>query len=385
MAYSYQIYDSIKDVNLQDWKQIVEENKHNIFMDTRFLLTMETSMKEVSKFWYLIFYNQDKIPHSCVSVSTFKTDITIFVNNKFKEYISFLRKKFPYFLYGKILFCGLPISLGQNNLIFTPEANQEKIIQLLNHFLDRLAIDEKANFIVYKEFNSLECKQLDILLNLGFFRANSLPMNHFKPNFMDFNDYYHSLRSNYRKEIRKSRHKFQQAGVNIIHVQQPQKIIELYTPEVHELYEVMVNKSKTKLEILPITFFRELVNNFPDNICLTLAYHNNKIIGFMFSLYHEKIFYCLFCGVNCQFNAASDLYFNLAYGTLEKALTFDLKDIEVGQTADVFKARLGCYQKPLYLYVKGEGFIFKWLVKILFKSLFPIPSPPPAYKVFNNE
>ena len=382
MTYSYKLYHSIQEINLHDWQQIVDQNKSKLFMDIHFLLTMEKSMNKFTKFWYLIFYDHNQVPHGCVALSTFKTDLTIFINNNIKVYLYLLRKRFPYFLYTNILFCGLPISLGQNHLIFVSEANQREIIELLNTFMEKLAIDEKASLIVYKEFDSSECKQLDILLNFGFSRADSLPMNHFAPTFVSFDDYYNSLRANYRKEVRKSRNKFKKAGLNLINIQDSEKILDIYTSEIHQFYEAIVNKSKTKLEILPITFFQELVINFPEQVCLTLAYDQNKIIGFMFSLYNESIFYCLFCGLDFQFNGESDLYFNLAYGTLEKALTFDLLDIEVGQTADVFKARLGCYQKPLYIYVKGVGFIFNWLVKRLFKFLFPKPLPVPLYKVF---
>ena len=382
MSYSYKLYHSIQEVNLQDWKHILAQHQRKVFMDDRFLLTLEKSMSQFSKFWYLIFYDQEKIPQACSVVSTFLTDLTILSNKNVKKYLSLFRKFLPSFFSTKILFCGLPISLGQNNLIMSPEANSEDIIKLLDDFLKKLATQEKANVIVYKEFNSSECEQLDILSNRGYSRAYSLPMNHFNPNFVDFNDYYYRLRANYRKEIRKSRNKFKKAGFHFIDVQESEKILELYTSEVHQLYKAIVDKSKTKLEILPITFFQELVINFPEQVCLTLAYNDGEIIGFMFSLYDEAIFYCLFCGLNFKFNAESDLYFNLAYRTLEKALTFDLLDIEVGQTADVFKARLGCYQKPLYIYVKGVGFVFYWLVRLLFKSLFPIPLPVPSYKVF---
>ena len=384
MKYSYKLYNSIQELDLNDWQQVVDQSKSKVFMDVRFLLTMEKSMNSYSRFWHIIFYDETGTPHACASLSNFKTDLSIIANKTTKRFVCFLRKKFPSCLYINVLFCGLPISLGQNHLLFTPEANQAEIIKLLDRIIQEIAISEKASLIVYKEFDSEECQQLDILLQFGYRRAGSLPMNHFKPNFINFNDYCAALRSNYRKHIRKSRDKFKNAGMHLFQLQDPEKILQIYTPEVHQLYEAVVQKSKTRLETLPLIFFHELAINFPNQVFFTLAYYHEKIVGFMCSLHYGSFFYCLFCGLDFSLNSESDLYFNLAYGALEQALNFHLSDIEVGQTADAFKARLGCYQKPLYIYVKGVGFIQNWLVKTLFKLLFPTPLPAPSYNIFKQ-
>jgi hypothetical protein len=145
-----------------------------------------------------------------------------------------------------------------------------------------------------------------------------------------------------------------------------------------------VNKSKTKLESLPIGFFHGLVRAFPDRVFLTVAYRHTKVVGFIYSLHYKSVFYCLFCGLDVDLNPESDLYFNLAYGALEQALSLDLSRIEVGQTADKFKSRMGCYREPLYFYVKGVGFLYNWAVKLLFKVLFPTPLFTPLNNIFRE-
>ncbi|MDJ0899821.1 MAG: GNAT family N-acetyltransferase [Xenococcus sp. MO_188.B8] len=384
MKYSYKIYNSIQELDLNHWQQVINKSKSKVFMDVRFLLTMEKSLNNDSRFWHIIFYDDTGAPHACASLSSFQTDLSIIADKTTKKFVNFLRKIFPSFLHIKILFSGLPVSLGQNHLLFIPEANQTEIIKLLNRIIQEIAITEKAKLIVYKEFDSKQSQQLDVLLQLGYLRAESLPMNYFQPNFGNFNDYYAALRSNYRKHIRKSQDKFANAGMYLMQLQDPEEIIQIYTPEVHKLYEAVVNKSKTRLETLPLTFFHELARNFPYQVFLTLAYYQKKIVGFMYSLEHKSIAYCLFCGFDFSLNSETDLYFNLAYGALEEALNFELSDIEVGQTADAFKARLGCYQKPLYIYVKGVGSIFNLLVKTLSKFLFPAPLKTPSHKIFKS-
>ena len=385
LMYTYKLYNSTQAIDLNDWQQVFDQSKSNLFMDVRFLLTMEKSMSDHSKFWHIIFYDENGNAHGCASLSSFKTDLSIIANQTTKKFVTFVRKKFPSFLWINVLFCGLPISLGQNHLLFTPEANQTEIIKLLDRILHQIATDEKARLIVYKEFDSDESQQLDLLSHFGYLRAQSLPMNHFKPNFLEFNDYYIALKSKYRKQIRKSKDKFENTGMHICQLQTSEKILQIYTPEVHQLYETVVNKSKTKLETLPLMFFHELAINFPNQVYLTLAYQHEKIVGFMCSLRNESCFYCLFCGLDFSLNPESDLYFNLAYGAIELALNFPLSNIEVGQSADAFKARIGCYQNPLYLYVKGMGFMEELLLKTLFKFIFPAPLPVPSYNIFKSK
>jgi predicted N-acyltransferase len=373
LRYSYRIYDSIQELDLDSWQQIFYKTNNTVFMDIDFLSVVEKSMQDVSKFWYIIFYDQSGSPHACTCLSSFKVDPLILAHQQVKKITYFFRKFYDKFLYITILFCGLPISLGQNHLLFIPEANQVKIIELLEDIMQGLARTEKASLIVCKEFNISECQQIDILLQLGYCRAESLPMNHFQPSFLNFDHYYNALKSNYRKHIKKSINKFKSAGLHLVQVKDSAEILRLYTSEVHQLYEAVANKSKTKLEILPIGFFQGLVRAFPDRVFLTVAYRHKKIVGFIYSLHYESVFYCLFCGFDLSLSPESDLYFNLAYGALEQALSLDLSSIEVGQTADKFKSRMGCYQKPLYFYVKGVGFLHNWAVKTLFKVLFPTP------------
>jgi predicted N-acyltransferase len=204
LSYSYRIYYSIQELDLDSWQQIFCKTNNMVFMDVNFLSVIEKSMQDVSKFWYIVFYDQSGSPHACTCLSSFKIDPLMLAHQQVKKIIYFLREFYDRFLYVNILFCGLPISLGQNHLLFAPEANQIQIIELLEGVMQGLAITEKASLIIYKEFNISECQQIDILLQLGYCRAESLPMNHFQPSFLDFDHYYDSLKSNYRKNIKKS-------------------------------------------------------------------------------------------------------------------------------------------------------------------------------------
>jgi hypothetical protein len=56
-----------------------------------------------------------------------------------------------------------------------------------------------------------------------------------------------------------------------------------------------------------------------------------------------------------------------------------VKRIHVGQTATVFKARMGCFSEPRYIYAKGVGFFMSRIFR--YGSNFLVikkPSNPPS-------
>ncbi|MBU7585424.1 MAG: GNAT family N-acetyltransferase [Nostoc sp. TH1S01] len=380
--YSYKLYNSILDVDLEAWKQVCQRSESNIYMDIRFLLTIEKTMAEFSKFWYVIFYDQNGNPSACTSLSTFKADLGVVASKGTKEFITNVRRLLPSFLHLNVLFCGLPISIGKNHLIFVENANHALIIKLLDIIMNTIAAKEKTKLTIYKEFNLQECNQLDALLQLGYLKAESLPMHSFQANFANFSEYCAALKSHYRHDIKRSKRKFEKAGFRVVQLKDTKKILQIYTPEMHQLYEAVVQKSENQLETLPITFFRELAIYFPEQLLFTLVYQDDKIVAFNCSLCTQSSVHYLFCGLDYSLNAESDMYFNLMYAALDEALKQNVPKIDFGQTADTFKARLGSYQTPLYMYIKGTGFILNWIIRNNFNILFPNPTLVANYNIY---
>ena len=80
-----------------------------------------------------------------------------------------------------------------------------------------------------------------------------------------------------------------------------------------------------------------------------------------------------------RLNDQFDLYFNLMYAGFDRALQKGVKRIHVGQTATVFKSRMGCFSEERYIYTKGIGFFMSRIFR--YGSSFLVvkkPSNPPS-------
>ena len=94
-----------------------------------------------------------------------------------------------------------------------------------------------------------------------------------------------------------------------------------------------------------------------------------------FGEYLQDNYLNFFCGFDYQLNEEADLYFNLLYEDLDFALRQNVGSIHIGQTANEFKSRVGCYLEPRFFYVKSRDPVVQVLVRAGSPYLFP-PAPP---------
>jgi predicted N-acyltransferase len=386
MAYSFKIYDAITRCPLEDWNHVCRSVGAGIFMNPGFVSVVETAFARESRFWHLVFYNEQAVPVACASICTFSVDLLTLASTRVRKAVQMVRCYFPGCGKTKMLLCGLPVSLGQNHLAIKPNTDQDQVLQLLDQVLATdLAQREKARLIVYKEFDAVTCEALTPLVAACYYRAEAPPLYLFQVQHKDFSDYCEALNSHYRNDIRRSQRKFERAGLVAAHLHDPEEILRLYDDNVHRLYEAVVEKSNLKLETLPIQFFHGLVKQFPGQLSLTVVRRENRVVAFNWGLHDRRVFYFVFCGIDYGENAQADLYFNLMYHQLDYALGCGPEYISVGQTADSFKSRLGCRPRPLYFYVRGVGPLFSTLIGKFAWVLLPKRPAVAEYSIFKTK
>src|SRR5262249_8333803 len=195
------------------------------------------------------------------------------------------------------------------------------------------ALQHGARLIVFKEFDEGDYAQMDVLQDMGYSRADS-PASYVMPrSFSSLKAFCDALKRHYRSEIGRSQRKFEKAGCRTLHITAPEAIRRLYTPELHRLYEAVVDKAEMKLEILPHTFFHTLAEEMPGQVTLTLVRRGEQVVAFGWSLIAGPEFHGLFCGIDYEHNADCDLYFNVMYESLDYTFRRGCKHITMGQTA----------------------------------------------------
>jgi predicted N-acyltransferase len=382
MSYSFRLYESIGDVPLEDW-DLLRRGRSDVFMDPRFVTAVERSMSNAGKYWCVLAYDGDGRPAASACLSLFPLDLALLGQRTLRRAADAVRRVFPAFLKLPVLFCGLPVSAGQSHLRLAPEADPRQALAAVDEALCRLARRHRALLVVFKELAEEDRDRSDHLLALGYVRGESFPMNHFSAQSGSFAEFSASLRSHYRYKIRRSRRKLERAGYRVEHLS-AREALDHYTDEVHGLYRSVVDRAEVRLEYLPRAFFAELARLFPEEIRFTALWKDGRIAGFAWGISGPMRHQNLFIGLDYRLNAEADLYFNLMAEDLAGAIAGGAREVEVGQTADAFKSRLGCCPRPRYVYVRGVGVIVDWLVRRAAGWFFPPPAPPPRRDLFRR-
>jgi predicted N-acyltransferase len=383
-TYSHKLFASVAELDEESWNAVRGTTDENIYMDPRLIAAVEASMSDQAKFWHIIVYDDAGKGVACATFCKLRVDPLIFTGPPFDKVAAVARKVWPSFMFFDVLLCGLPVSAGQTNMCIVPDADARGVVEIIDGELMVLAAQENVRFALYKEFRSKDVENMDALIDLGYRRAYSVPMHMFEPRFPDFQSYCKALKSHYRNDIKRSEKKFQRGGFSVRRLMDQEEILAVYTPELHELYLAIVAKSETKLELLPLKFFHELTRRLPEQLSLTLVYKDDRVVGFAWEIYSDNFCHFLFCGLNYELNNSGDVYFNIMFASLDNALKAGVPKIHVGQTADTFKARLGCFQEDLFVYVRGIGRFWSWSLNVSFDVLFPAPPEVPSFNIYKS-
>jgi predicted N-acyltransferase len=354
-------------------------------MDQRFLRAVENSLGTEAKFYNVVVRDTVGRPAAAAFLSLYTIDGTLLARQRWKKTVAWFRTMWPSFLKVQVLMCGCPVSIGESHLRMAPGADAQAVLRELDREMMQIARTERAQFLVFKEFGPRQSAQTDYLPELGYIRADSPPMNYLPTRFRDFDHVCASFRSRYRNQLRHSRKKFARSGLRVVHLRGQDGVDALFTDDVHRLYLGVLDRAEEKLECLPAEFFRELARQFPNESAFTLIYQDRRIVGFMCGLYHQGAYVNMFCGYDYELNRDSDLYFNLMYEDLDFALRQKVKSIHVGQTANDFKSRMGCFLQPRWFYIKAPFSPLQHLLRASCPYLFPAATPIGPRNLFRED
>ena len=138
-----------------------------------------------------------------------------------KRWVLAIRRVLPRLTYLQLLIGGLPLSGGQHNMVLAPAADRRRALDTFDDIAGRLAAEERAQLIVYKELGPNDLSWTDALIERGYRRAATPPMFHFNPRFPDLAAYIDALTAHYRRLVRLSMRKLERAGLRIAFLTDP--------------------------------------------------------------------------------------------------------------------------------------------------------------------
>lgn len=371
MSYSIQVCDSVDQIDVAAWESL--QDADDLFMDLRLLRATADSMADTDSFRFLLVRDIAGTAVAATCLWSFKATGTLLaVDNWIIRTIKRVSSVVSTLNNHRVLVCGMPVSAGQNNLRFAAGANRTEILDALHTKLMSIAKSEGLRYVIFKEFEQVDPEFTAKMMELGYYCADSLPMNQVDARWPSFEAYLATLTSKKRSQIKNTNKKCRQGEVQLIVTSDPDEVDRVYTDSVHQLYRAVLGNAEAQLETLPPTFFRNLARQFPDQTTFSYVLENDTVLAFGVVLYSDQVAYPLYVGVNYDRNNEYDLYFNVMFSMFEESLRRGVQLVSWGQTADQFKQmKLNCYQTPRHFFVTPTNLFSKTLLAAFFPYLFP--------------
>ncbi|HEV7998649.1 MAG TPA: GNAT family N-acetyltransferase [Planctomycetaceae bacterium] len=375
LACQYTVYKSICDVDAEEWNGLRNASR-DPFMDPGFIEAVENSMGSVCRFRHVVVRDKAGHPLAAACLSSYTVDGAALAEGSAKVILSAIGRFWPWLTRNTMVMCGLPISSGDSHLRFAPHADRASVLAILDRLIGEFAREERARFIIFKEFNADGARDLKGLESLGYRQADSYPMNYAVSDYRDFDDYLSRIRSKKRRMLRGSIRKFAKGNFRVVTLTGRAGAADHYTDRVHRLYEAVLSRSPVQFEHLPAEFLRELARQLPDNTSFTYVYRGDEVVAYSASVFSETTFHGIVLGIDYDLNREYELYFNVLFKALDVAFRRGAQEILLGQTADTTKhAKLDIFQGPMSIYVKGGRSTIRIALKLAFPLFFP---PRPA-------
>ena len=209
---------------------------------------------------------------------------------------------------------GIPCSVSSGGII-----GDREFVQMLIGYIKSV---EKGLLLILNVEEGLKIKNM--------VSGKTLPTILFTRQFESWDEYLSSLRAAYRRRIRFIADSF--SGIC-----KKQTDCSCFDVEMYRQYLEVLQRSKGKLETLPMEFFL----NLPSNFTLHTFYNREKLIGWYITTSFRGKFYFFLGGIDYKVNKLFDTYFNILLAVLLDGIAMKVSAIDLGQTAEIPKIRLG--------------------------------------------
>ena len=204
----------------------------------------------------------------------------------------------------------------------------------------------------------------------GFFaKMPTLPSVILQNSFTSYEAYLSKMRAHYRYRLLKAQKRFETVKI----IENPTFDSSLYT-----LYEAVYARSSYPLVKNTHDFFQ----TFPGKI--TAFYAGEKPLGFCQYHIGDDTLTFMFCGLDYESLKTYDTYLNILQYLVARGIEHGVKTIDLGQTTEEIKLKLGGSLKPLNLYYHHHSVILRNLAKWIM-PLLGYTHDHPDYHVFKTE
>jgi len=359
------IVNRIEQIPREDWDQAFPK----VLESHSFLKTLDESSFDEFSFFYIIIYDNE-VPVGAASCFLMDFPLDLAVSGPFKLFFKSIKFILPNIFKQKTLFCGLPMGPGRIGIVRDSQQVMEKISQSL----EKIAKEQKAAMIIFKDFTSEYEAGLKPLLSKGFSRIESFPFTQMDIRFKSFDEYLKTLSRSSRENLKRN---FKKVDNKVkIDLEVVGKLEDKVLGEAYALYLETYNKQEMSFEKLSEDFFRNIQRNMPQETKFFLWRIEGKLVAFAFCLVAGDCFIDYYLGFDYSVAHNYCLYFIRFRGLMEWCIKHGIKKYEMGVTTYEPKRRLGFNFVRFFFYIKHRNKFINYFSGMISYFIGPVKFDP---------
>lgn len=319
-----------------------------------------------------MIFEQAGEPLACTSIYSHPFELDLIAPLVVRKASALLRGIPGALLSTRVLFCGLPISLGKSHFWVERRRAAEilpKVWQQLDGLMREIGEEENIHLLGAKEFDrrgvsSLVAKEAAIS---GHALCHSLHTVTLPIVWKTFEEYLGALRANYRRQILSDLRDSEKSGIEWT----ISRVDAVNPDDLYDLYANVFARAENRLEQLTPAFFEEFGKAYGEKAKVVLGLQGGRAVAMALLYVDQAATIFMFAGMDYRLVVPFGMYRNLLIQVIQAAIRAGSRSLELGQTSYDIKQRLGGTPRPLVFYLKDTNPIYHLLLKQVSPLLFP--------------
>jgi hypothetical protein len=290
---------------------------------------------------YYIFRNRhDAVDSILMTFRVHRCNITMFTPLDFRVTVTFIH---------------LPLSITRPGFLLGPDTKQE-VDAFLRTIKGYVIVLNARPGIAFPGFaEAMMCPQVELPLSWESFEA-----------------YRASMRSNYRYRINKALQRGKNLSFRFLRDNSE------FDERLYGFYEAVHDKSRIGVEKLGMEFFRGAPGS-----TIIVCELGGTTAGFVQMISNGKELIFAFVGLDYGRNTDHDIYLNLLLYMVRYGIEQGYSVLELGQTAEDAKLRLGGEMSPLHALLHHSNPLFNWIMRRI-RKVISYRQPLIRYRIFKD-
>ncbi len=299
--------------------------------------------------YYLVAFHEGQ-PIGIAHFFVIDMDLASLSSDIDADTIMTLRRYDTTFLQMRTVECGFVAGLGEA-IAAAPEHWRQFLDTLVNA-LEDVARSSHADVVLVRDIPLSKVDAYQHLRARGFDRLFGFPAAVIPIVWNSFDEYVASLKSESRRRVRKARLKLQQPGMKTEVVTD----FAAHAEEMLALWHQTNNRATSyQHEKLSARYFSEISSQLGPRSEAILIHSEGKLVGMAACLLGDEEYFFAHVGMAYDRRSDDEVYRNLCYLGLERAIQGGYRRLNMGITTYDLKFDIGAMSEPLVYFVKHVG------------------------------